>query len=236
MTDEHQNDEEQYLQLSGIQHYAFCPRQWGLMHLEAQWQENLLTFEGTAIHERVHTEQPVESRPGIVIARALPIVSRRLRLVGRADVVEFSYCGETSTPSSVRLQGHAGFWQPEPVEYKRGQPKKGNWDSVQVCSQAMCLEEMLGIAVPTGMLYYGRTHRRQVVQLDESLRQKVIQLAGEMHSALESGTTPSVPRPRRGCQRCSLANVCIPKLRRAKHVAGYVAHLLAPEQVLTDHA
>lgn len=230
------DDEADYLQLSGIQHYAFCARQWGLIHLEGQWQDNLLTFQGAVLHRRVDNGKQVESRPGILTCRSIPLASRQLRMSGRADVLEFLYCGQLAQEDTLVLVGREGFWRPCPVEYKRGRPKAGDWDAVQVCAQALCLEEMLGVDIREGAIYYGRTRRRQVVALDEGLRSRVFALTKEMHQLADSGRTPSPPKRAKGCLRCSLKDVCVPRIRRTKRVTRYVSALLSDAKDDMNHA
>ncbi|HOK67603.1 MAG TPA: CRISPR-associated protein Cas4 [Anaerohalosphaeraceae bacterium] len=139
--------EADYLPLSALQHWVFCPRQCGLIHLEQVWDENRLTAEGRILHQRVH-EMSDEFRSDISIVRGLRIYSRRLGLIGQADVVEFH-----RAPTGIALPDAEGIWQPYPVEYKRGSPKMDACDEVQLCAQAICLEEMLGIAVPQGAFF-----------------------------------------------------------------------------------
>ena len=141
--------EDEYLALSGIQHYAFCPRQWALIHLEQQWSENVLTMQGNLMHERAHDEFSREKRGSMLIVRGLGIHSRNLGLSGKCDVVEFHRSSE-----GVPLAGEEGLWLPTPVEYKHGKAKRHDADRLQLCAQAMCLEEMLGADVPIGFLYY----------------------------------------------------------------------------------
>ncbi len=151
------HSEDDLLMLSALQHLLFCPRQCALIHVEQQWTENRLTAEGRILHERVHTAAK-ESRRTIKIEFDVPIRSLQLGLIGRADIVEF------------RLQNN-GYWQPFPVEYKRGRPKKDDSDRVQLCAQGMCLEEMLDVEVPCGALFYGKKNRRVEVLFDHVLRQ-----------------------------------------------------------------
>ena len=182
-------DEESLLPLSGIQHIAFCERQWALIHVEQQWLDNVRTVEGHLMHERAHDSSLYEDDGDHIIARAVPIVSRKLGLSGQADVVEFWPMGD-GVGKGVSLLGHEGTWLPKPVEYKRGKPKPGDCDQVQLCAQAMCLEEMLGAEIPTADLYYGQTRRRQRVRLDGILRRRVEELAARMHSLFDAGITP----------------------------------------------
>ena len=198
--------EEDLLQLSGLQHFAFCRRQWALIHIEQQWQENLRTVEGALLHRRAHDEQLRERRGDVLILRGLPVVSRTLGLSGKCDVVEFH-----ADPAGIPLQGEEGLWHPFPVEYKRGRPKAHDADLLQLCAQAMCLEEMLCCAVPEGALFYGETRRRMDVSFSDELRGRVTALPAEMHQLFRRGHTPKV-RPSKSCNACSLKEICLPAL------------------------
>jgi CRISPR-associated exonuclease Cas4 len=202
--EEYQPDE--LLPLSGIQHFCFCRRQWALIHVERQWQENVLTVEGKALHNRADDPFFTEVRQGVIIARSMPVASYRLGLVGVCDVVEFTPAAE-----GVQLPGRAGCYQPAPVEYKRGHEKAEPMDEAQLCAQAICLEEMLSAPIPLGFLFYGETRRRVEVNLTEELRQLVQRMAAEMHAYFRRGYTPRV-KPSRACRSCSLADICLPAL------------------------
>lgn len=208
--------EEDYLFLSGIQHIAFCPRQFALIHIEQQWQENILTFDGRAMHERADDPFFFESRGVVLITRSVPLVSHKLGLYGIADVVEFQ-----KKENGILIEGEEGLWQPYPVEYKRGKPKQDDRDQVQLCAQAMCLEEMLGVNIPTGALFYGKTRRRQVVELDGSLRERVVELSLLMHKLYDQGITPK-PLKSKACDSCSLLELCLPKAAARKSVKTYL--------------
>ncbi|MEI8140240.1 MAG: CRISPR-associated protein Cas4 [bacterium] len=209
--------EEELLPISALQHLLFCERQCALIHIEHVWEENRLTVEGKNMHERVH-EQTSESRPGIRIARGLRLRSLRLGLVGMADVVEFHLVSHISDFKSPP--------QPFPVEYKRGKPKADHSDEVQLCAQALCLEEMLDVTIPAGALFYGTTHRRQDVNFDEPLRALTIQTAQRLHVLIETGKTPPAQYAPK-CDHCSLINVCLPKKLAANQtVARYLAGVL----------
>lgn len=205
MKSEYQPDE--LLPLSGIQHFLFCRRQWALIYVERQWRENVLTIEGRLLHKRVDDPFFTEARKGVVLARAVPIASYRLGLVGVCDVVEF-----TESPEGVRLPGREGNYLPAPVEYKRGRPKREPSDEAQLCAQAICLEEMLSVAVPRGYLYYGEIRHRVAVELTGELRALVRRMAEEMHAYFQRAHTPRV-KPFKGCRSCSLADVCLPVLQ-----------------------
>ena len=207
---------EDLLPLSGLQHFAFCRRQWALIHLEQQWQENLQTVEGGLLHRRAHDEAARERRSDTLILRGLQVVSHQLGLSGQCDVVEFH-----ATPKGVPLQGEEGLWQPYPVEYKRGKPKSHQADELQLCAQAMCLEEMLCCTIPAGAVYYGEPRRREQVVFTEELRAEVRAALTEMHQYAQRGYTPKV-KPRKGCGACSLQDVCLPKLMGKSSVKDYV--------------
>ena len=206
----------EYLQLSGLQHYAYCPRQWALIHLEQQWQENDRTADGHVFHTRAHDGPEHELRGDLLLLRGLRVHSDRLGISGSCDVVEFH-----RQAGGVPLPGYEGNWQPYPVEYKRGEPRAGNADRLQLCAQAMCLEEMLLCDIPEGSLYYGEIRRREVVRLDPSLRAEVTAALDEMHRCFRAGHTPKA-KPTKGCNACSLRDICLPKLARGSNVASYI--------------
>lgn len=212
--------QEDFLQLSGLRHFAFCRRQWALIHIEHQWAENLRTVEGDLFHTRAHDEKQREKRGDILTLRGLSVFSSALGLSGKCDVVEFH-----TDPAGVPLRGETGLWRPYPVEYKRGSPKTHQADELQLCAQAMCLEEMLCCSILEGSLYYGEARRRTRVPLDESLRQQVRELSKEMHQLYTRGYTPKV-KPTRSCNACSLKDLCLPALLRKKPVADYLAQAM----------
>lgn len=227
--------EDDLLPISALQHLAFCERQWALIHLEGVWSENQLTAEGRVLHERAH-EPATESRGDVRIARSLRLRSLRLGLTGVADVVEFHRCrpappeqqAGSAQPSGIgiRLPGVSGLWLAFPVEYKRGRPKSGPYDEIQLCAQAICLEEMLGVAIPRAALFYGRPMRRTEVGLDTNLRDQTEKLARHLHDlALLRVTPPPVYAEK--CESCSLLSLCMPR-RLSKHpsVGAYIEHSL----------
>lgn len=209
--------EEDWLQLSGLQHFAFCRRQWALIHIENQWAENFRTVDGHLMHERVHDQEFRESRGDRLTVRGLAIHSAQLGISGQCDAVEFQ-----RDPDGISLRDREGLWQPYPVEYKRGKPKEGNADELQLCAQAMCLEEMLCCTVPEGALYYGEPRRRTVVQFTPELRQQVRDSLTEMHQLYQRRYTPKV-KPSKACSACSLKDLCLPKLMSRKKVADYLS-------------
>ena len=209
------NDED-FLQLSGLQHFKFCRRQWALIHIENQWAENYRTTDGAILHENAHNGAFSESRGDLLVTRDMRIFSRSLGVSGACDVLEF-HRGETGIP----LKGREGLWQPYPVEYKRGKPKEGTEDALQLCGQAMCLEEMLCCEIPRGALYYGEPRRRTEVDFTPELRREVTALLSEMHDLYRRGHTPKV-KPTKACSACSLKSLCLPKLMRGKSVSSYL--------------
>jgi len=210
--------EDELLPISALQHLLFCERQCALIHIEQVWAENRLTVEGKNLHERVH-EQSSENRPGIRIARGLRLRSLRLGLVGMADVVEFHMGADI---------GKYPCGQPLPVEYKRGKPKAGHSDEVQLCAQALCLEEMLNVQIPSGSLFYGTTRRRCDVLFDDVLRGLTIQTAERLHILLDSGVTPPAEYGPK-CEQCSLLGLCMPKNAAPAHsVARYLESMVKP--------
>ena len=214
--------EEDYLLLSGIQHFAFCRRQWALIHIENQWAENERTVDGIIMHEKAHSGD-AESRGNVVIMRALRVFSATLGVSGECDVVEFN-----RNADGISLNGHDGLWQPYPVEYKRGKPKEHNADEMQLCAQAMCLEEMLCCTIPCGALFYGEPRRRTEVEFTPELRRAVEDSLNEMHDYYKRGYTPKA-KPRKGCSACSLKEICLPKMVQRKSVAAYVEGALNEE-------
>ena len=209
--------EEDWLQLSGLQHFSFCRRQWALIHIENQWAESFRTVDGNLMHENAHDQGFRESRGDVLIVRGLAVHSAQLGVSGQCDVVEF--CRD---PDGITLQDQEGLWRPYPVEYKRGKPKNGQADELQLCAQAMCLEEMLCCAVPEGALYYGETRRRLTVQFTPDLRSCVRDSLAEMHKLFRKSYTPKV-KPFKGCNACSLKDLCVPKLMKAKRVSDYLS-------------
>lgn len=207
--------EDDLLPISGLQHLLYCERQCALIHVEGQWAENRLTAEGKVGHERVHGGGG-RSTPGVRTAFSLHLRSLGLGLSGVADVVEF------------QQQGPGEPWRPFPVEYKRGKPKQGNCDAVQLCAQALCLEEMLGVAVPAGALFYGATRRRQDVAFDEGLRSETAVAARRFHELVDVGRTPAAEYTPEKCDACSFLSLCLPKMAgQGRSVKKYLDLALA---------
>lgn len=215
--------EDDLLPLSGLQHLEFCGRRWALIHLEQQWEENLFTAEGKLVHEKAHSAQ-IESRPEVIVRRTLPLRSFRLGLSGQADVVEFLPC-ETSEPG-VAVARRKGRWKPYPVEYKRTRDKHGSVAyRIQLCAQALCLEEMLNVQIPAGAVFDSKAKRRQVVMFDESLRQEVEHLAARMHEILRSRSTPKAVYAKK-CEGCSMKPVCLPAVVESASASGYMTRAI----------
>lgn len=205
-------DTDNFLALSGIQHFAFCPRQWALIHIEQQWQDNLLTVQGIQLHERVDNPFFFESRGDLLIARSVPLSSRTLGLFGVSDIIEF----HATKKVGISLTEHPGQWYPVPIEYKRGKPKKDDIDAVQLCAQALCLEDMLKISINYGYIFYGETKHRTKVTFEPILREHVKELTEQMHHLFELSITPPAIYTRQKCSKCSLADVCLPSISKSK--------------------
>jgi len=200
------------LPLSALQHIVFCERQCAMIYTEQAWAENRLTVEGKITHERVHDESR-ESRGDVRIDYGVSLRSLRLGLIGKADVVEFHRHPD-------------GSWLPFPVEYKRGKPKADDCDKVQLCAQAICLEEMLSVAIPEGALFYGQTRHRLDVVFDEALRRETEETAQRAHDLIASGTTPP-PLYEKRCESCSLLSECLPKtIQKRRSVKSYLTRIL----------
>ena len=198
---------------------VFCERRAALHHLEGIWEDNVFTVEGTFLHHKAHSEERLESRGDVRIVRGLRLRSLRLGLSGIADVVEFHRLPEADTasrgenvslPASVRLPGARGLWQPFPVEYKRGRLRREEGYEVQLCAQALCLEEMLAVAVPKGAVFYGQPRRRLEVTFGEELRRETETAAAQLHVLIRAGKTP----PARYKRNARVALFCLSACRR----------------------
>ena len=216
--------EEEYLSLSGIQHFAFCRRQWALIYLEQQWAENFRTVDGEILHEHAHDPDLAETRKGVRAVRGLRVQSAALGVSGNCDVVEWR-----ADADGVPLIGYPGLWQPYPVEYKRGRSKETDADRLQLCGQAMCLEEMLCCTIPEGALYYKETRHREQVPLTTELRETVRTMLAEMHSYQQRGITPRV-KTGAHCRACSLQELCLPKLCKKLSAKAYIRAALETEE------
>jgi CRISPR-associated exonuclease Cas4 len=200
--------EDDLLPLSALQHLLFCERQCALIHIEQIWSENIFTAQGRVMHDRVHSETS-ESRKDARVEFGMAVRSLRLGLIGKADVIEFH-----------RQQD--GSWRPFPVEYKRGKNKVQNCDKVQLCAQALCLEETLGVVIPSGAIYYGKERRRTDVAFDDALRKETEETAGRLRALIQNGVTPkAVYKPE--CESCSLVEYCLPQtMQRSESVQHYL--------------
>lgn len=216
--------EDDYLMISGIQHFKFCRRQWALIHIEQQWAENEHTVTGELMHKKVHDPYLAEKRKDIIIARALPVASRVMGVSGECDVVEFRRCED-----GIRLHGHRGLYSVYPVEYKKGKPKLTDEDRLQLAAQAMCLEEMFCTQIPEGAIFYGETRRREPVEITDELRQEVQSIFREMHGYYDRQYTPRV-KYSKSCNACSLKNNCLPKTGKAVSVKTYISQMLREEE------
>ncbi|MDO4270364.1 MAG: CRISPR-associated protein Cas4 [Eubacteriales bacterium] len=212
--------EEDFLPLSGLQHFKFCRRRWALIYIENQWAENYRTVDGTLLHQNAHDKGFRESRGDKLVTRGMNVFSASLGVSGECDVVEFRR-GDTG----IALPGRDGLWQPYPVEYKRGAPNDRSGDALQLCGQAMCLEQMLCCSIPEGALYFGETRRRAAVPFTGELRQTVRDQLEEMHQLYRRGYTPKV-KPTKACGACSLKELCLPKLLRTRPVAQYLSEAM----------
>lgn len=220
--------EDDLLAISALQHLAFCERQCALIHIEQAWAENRLTAEGRLMHERVHGQE-TEARGDLRIVRGLRLRSLALGLAGVADAVEFhripelaagdENSGGVATPDTVALPDCSGLWRPFPVEYKHGRPKRDRCDDVQLCAQAICLEEMLGVVIESGALYYGQTRRRHDVAFTPALRGEVASLARRLHALIDARHTPLAHYEKK-CDNCSLLEICMPKALNIKFSAS----------------
>lgn len=212
--------EDEYLMISGLQHFSFCRRQWALIHIEQQWAENVHTVVGELMHKKVHDPHLTEKRKDVLISRALPVSSRVLGLSGECDVVEFHKKDE-----GVKLHGHRGLYEIYPVEYKKGKPKESEEDILQLAAQAMCLEEMFSTDIQEGALFYGETRRRETIKITSELRGQVESMVEEMHQYYAKKYSPRVKYSKR-CSACSLKEACVPKIGKAASVAKYMAQAL----------
>lgn len=209
-------NEEDFLQLSGIQHFAFCRRQWALAYIELQWQENVRTVEGKLLHENAHDSAIREKRGDLLIVRAMLVHSREIGISGECDVVEFR-----RSENGIPISGREGKYAVIPVEYKRGKPKSDDIDALQVAAQALCLEEMLCCDIPYGYIYYGEIRHREKIEFTEELKCKVRDMFAEMHKYYGQRYTPKV-KWSKSCNACSLRDICMPVLNKDISVKKYI--------------
>ncbi len=205
-------DDIKLIPLSALQHYAFCPRQCALIHNEQVWADNYLTAKGNLLHQRVDSGDP-ESRNGVRYERSVMVSAEKLGLTGTLDMVEKNLNSGQLTP----------------VEYKKGKAKPGNWDKIQLCAQALCLEEMTNQNIAIGYLWYWQTRRRENVELDNVLRQQTLEVIDKVRRIFQNGELPK-PVYEKKCKACSLIDICNPQLIAKDNSASYVARLFNPEQ------
>ena len=223
--------DDELIMLSALQHYLFCPRQCALIHIDGAWNENYLTASGRQLHERVDRIGG-ETRRDVHLATALRLISARLGIMGVADMVEFHLASsefEGGVRVAAPLAGRSGYWKPFPVEYKRGRPKPHRADEVQLCAQALCLEEMLGVSISEGALFYGETRKRTSVLFDGELRALTEETVVAVRKLLTDGTLPpSVVS--KGCLACSLYETCQPKTASVRPSAeGWIRQQLGEQ-------
>lgn len=215
--------EEDYLMLSGIQHFAFCRRQWALIHIEQQWMENERTIAGELLHKNAHDPYFKEKRKDVIVSRAMPVSSREMGVSGECDIVEF-----IKAPDGIELHGHRGLFRIYPVEYKKGSPKDTQIDILQLTAQAMCLEEMFSAEIHEGAIFYGEIRRRETVPVTDELRGQVRSYFKEMHQLYDRRYTPKV-KWSKSCNACSLKDVCMPKLGKTDLVKDYIHKTIAED-------
>lgn len=197
---------DDYLQISALQHCAYCPRQFALIHLEQAWAENRYTAEGQLLHQRVDSGEK-EVRGPLRRERSVNLVSHNLGIRGRLDLLEI----EALTPPKYF-----------PIEYKRGKPKKDNWDCVQLCAQALCIEEMRQVDVKQGAIWYWEVRRREPVIIDSALREQTLTVIEAATQILRSKATPMPTSEKSRCRACSLKNLCLPDVIRNDWTNSYI--------------
>lgn len=217
--------EDDYLNLSGIQHFVFCRRQWALIHIEQLWEENFRTADGRIMHENVHDAAFHEKRGNVIISRALRVSSPRLGISGECDAVEFH-----KDENGVNLVGLDGKYKAVPVEYKRGSQKISDCDRMQLCAQVLCLEEMLCCTIPKAYLFYGETRHREEIDIDEKLRSDTEAVIAEMHSYYDRQYTPKGKRTK-SCNACSLKDLCLPVICGKRTVSEYISDMLGGKEL-----
>lgn len=210
------NKEDDYLLISGIQHFIFCRRQWALIHIEQLWSENFFTIDGQIKHSNVDGGAIFESKNNVRIIRSMPVSSHKLKLQGKCDVVELR-----PDDNGFYFSKYNKKYSVYPVEYKRGKPKIDESDIMQLLAQAMCLEEMLGLRIEEGACFYFETRRREKVNFTDDLREKLVRIVNEMNNYYERRYTPKVKKSRK-CRACSLKDLCLPELDGTVSVAKYI--------------
>ena len=210
-------NEDEFLPISALQHMSYCPRQFALIHIERIWRENYTTAQGRVLHDNAHNPFLVEKRGNIITSRAVPLISYTLGVIGEADVVEFH-----ADPNGVEIATRSGKWSPVPVEYKKGKPKVEPHDRIQLCAQAICLEEMLNVNISLGYLFYWEVRSREKIELDSALREKTHSAATEMYRIYAGKILPEAKKTKKQCKNCSLYDDCLPSLGNAKKIDQYI--------------
>ncbi len=218
------SNEEEYLLISGIQHFIFCRRQWALIHIERLWEENFFTLDGQIKHEKVD-EGAYETKNDKKILRSLSIVSHKLRIQGKCDVVELK-----PDPEGFYFSKYKEKYSVYPVEYKRGKPKKDESDKMQLLAEAMCLEEMLGVRIEEGACFYFETRRRESFVFTAEMRDRLIKMIEEMNQYYDRKYTPQVKKSHK-CKSCSLKNLCLPEISEAGSVSKYMEKRIQNETI-----
>jgi CRISPR-associated exonuclease Cas4 len=203
--------ETDWLMISALQHYAYCPRQFALIHIEQVWEENHWTAQGRLLHERVDSYES-EQRGDVRYERSISALSKRLHIRGKLDLLEV-----TGKPATHYF----------PVEYKRGKPKVEDWDKIQLCAQALCLEEMRNVNITNGALWYWQLRRREPVCFDKALRTTTLQTIESAHNLMASGNTPAPTTSKKRCRACSLCDLCQPDTFRNDRSRRYIEALFS---------
>lgn len=213
--------EDDYLMLSGIQHFMFCSRQWALIHIEQQWAENEETVLGQLLHQKADNPYIKEKRSDTIISRAVPVSSKILGLSGILDILELH-----KNPSGIRIKGRKGYWIPNIVEYKRGVPKNEKYDIVQLAAQVLCLEETFQCHISSASLYYFGNNKKIDIEITDELKAQVVELSREMHRLFTEQKLPKAELYR-NCKRCSLYDICKPHLsKKSKNIERYMSNAM----------
>ena len=214
--------ENDFILLSGIQHFSFCKRQWGLIHIEQIWAENFLTVSGELMHQNAHKTSFREKRGDTIITRGMPVSSKNMGVSGACDVVEF----KKDEINGVKIFGLDGKYSVVPVEYKHGELKEA--DILQVVAEALCLEEMLCCEIKHAYIYYGKTRHREKIDITSEKRDVVISMFNDMHRYFSAGKTPT-SKVKKSCNSCSLKDICLPQISNKKSVKKYMEEIILGE-------
>ena len=214
--------ENDFILLSGIQHFSFCKRQWGLIHIEQIWAENFLTVSGELMHQNAHKTSFREKRGDTIITRGMPVSSKNMGVSGACDVVEF----KKDEINGVKIFGLDGKYSVVPVEYKHGELKEA--DVLQVVAEALCLEEMLCCEIKHAYIYYGKTRHREKIDITSEKRDVVISMFNDMHRYFSAGKTPT-SKVKKSCNSCSMKDICLPQISNKKSVKKYMEEIILGE-------